>query len=90
MNTLIELLQGMPVIFTVMFFFATLGAIFYTISRDKNLRRAKRMDRRRTQQSPIYPFYDSDDKLVKEERRNIIDRRKRAIYIHQVQTRQSI
>jgi len=76
MESLFEYFDGSLIILAIVLFFVTLAVIFLLLNRDINQRRVAFIDRRRNQEKLIFPFYDSDNILVSEDRRTIQDRRK--------------
>jgi len=82
MESFFSLLDGSLIILALVLFFATLVVIYFLLSRTSNQRRVAFLDRRRSREKLIFPFYDSEHMLVNEERRFKDDRRKtRSIYV---------
>ena len=82
MESFFSLLDGSLIILALVLFFATLVVIYFLLSRTSNQRRVAFLDRRRSREPLIFPFYDSEHMLVNEERRFKEDRRKtRSIYV---------
>lgn len=82
MESFFSLLDGSLIILALVLFFATLVVIYFLLSRTSNQRRVAFLDRRRSREKLIFPFYDSEHMLVNEERRFKNDRRKaRSIYV---------
>ena len=82
MESFFSFLDGSLIVLALVLFFATLVVIYFLLSRTSNQRRVAFLDRRRSREQLIFPFYDSEHVLVSEERRFKEDRRKvRSIYI---------
>jgi len=82
MESFFSLLDGSLIILALVLFFATLVVIYFLLSRTSNQRRVAFLDRRRSREKLIFPFYDSEHMLINEERRFKEDRRKaRSIYV---------
>ena len=82
MESFFSILDGSLIILALVLFFATLVVIYFLLSRTSNQRRVAFLDRRRSREALIFPFYDSEHMLVNEERRFKEDRRKaRSIYV---------
>ncbi len=85
METLFAFFDGTLIVLAIVLFFATLAVIFFLLSRDSHQRRVAFMERRRSKEQLIFPFYDCNKELVTEERRLLLDRRKaRSIHVGNV------
>jgi len=82
MDDFLTFFDGAFIVLAIFLFLATLAVIFFLLSREGNQRRVAFLDRRCDNEQIIFPFYDSDNALVKEERRLQLDRRKaRSIHV---------
>jgi predicted nucleic acid-binding protein len=81
MDKLADLAISLPVILGIALFIGIVVLARLLLSPNSIERRRLRQDRRCARGMPTLPFYDSERKLVTEERRNLSDRRKRAFMI---------
>ena len=81
MDKFADLFISLPVILGIALFIGIVVLARLLLSPNSIERRRVRHDRRRGRAMPTLPFYDSERKLVTEERRNLSDRRKRAFMI---------
>lgn len=75
MNTFVEIFQGLPVVLFMAFIFGAAAIIRMYVLNVQGIRRLSTHDRRETAQGNIFPFRDSDNILISEERRKLVNRR---------------
>ncbi len=79
---MMELFTNLPLILAVALFVGIVALVKMLLSPERGLERRSSEDRRRAGGMPPVPFYDQDNVLVIEDRREqAIDRRKRAFVI---------
>lgn len=87
MEQLANMAGSLPLILGIALFIGIVVLVRLLLSPNSMERRRSRHDRRRGQAMPTMPFYDSDRRLVTEDRRSHEDRRKRAFMIMTTQRR---
>jgi len=87
MEQLADIFGSLPVILGVALFIGIVVLVRLLLSPNSLERRRVRRDRRRGQAMPTVPFYDSERRLVTEDRRGLSDRRKHAFMISTTQHR---
>jgi len=87
MEQLADIFGSLPVILGVALFVGIVVLVRLLLSPNSLERRRTRRDRRRGQAMPAVPFYDSERRLVTEDRRRLNDRRKHAFMISTTQRR---
>lgn len=87
MEQLANLVGSLPVILGVALFIGIVILVRMLLSPNSLERRRTRRDRRRGTPMPKVPFYDSERRLVTEDRRKLADRRKHAFMISTTQRR---
>jgi predicted nucleic acid-binding protein len=87
MEQLADIFGSLPVILGVALFIGIVVLVRLLLSPNSLERRRTRRDRRRGQAMPTVPFYDSERRLVTEDRRKLHDRRKHAFMISTTQRR---
>jgi len=87
MDKLADIFSSLPFILGVALFIGIVILVRLLLSPDSLERRRTRYDRRKAQVMPSMPFYDSDRRLVTEDRRKTSDRRKRAFVFITTQRR---
>lgn len=87
MEQLADIVGSLPVILGVALFIGIVILVRLLLSPNSLERRRTRRDRRRGQTMPAVPFYDSERRLVTEDRRRLSDRRKPAFMISTTQRR---
>ncbi len=87
MGQLADIFGSLPFILGVALFIGIVVLVRLLLSPNSLERRRTRHDRRRGQAMPTLPFYDSERRLVTEDRRRHIERRKHAFMISTTQRR---
>lgn len=82
LTKMMDLFTNLPLILAVALFIGIVALVKLLLSPERGLERRSSVDRRRGGNMPPLPFYDKNDKLVTEDRRECrVDRRKRAFVI---------
>jgi hypothetical protein len=87
MSQLTDIFGSLPVILAIALFIGIVVLVRLLLSPDSRERRRSQRDRRRGRAMPTVPFYDSERKLVTQDRRMRDDRRKHAFMIITTQRR---
>lgn len=87
MSQLTDIFGSLPVILAVALFIGIVVLVRLLLSPNSRERRRSQRDRRRGQVMPTVPFYDSERKLVTQDRRMHDDRRKHPFMIITTQRR---
>ncbi|MBI1422479.1 MAG: hypothetical protein GC149_03360 [Gammaproteobacteria bacterium] len=87
MTHLADIFGSLPVILGIALFIGIVILVRLLLSPHSMERRRSRRDRRRGQTMPLVPFYDSERRLVTQDRRTYTERRKRAFIVMTTQRR---
>jgi hypothetical protein len=74
-NTFIEIFQGLPIVLLISFIFGSVALIRKYILTNPGIRRISIQDRRQNVLAPSFPFHDSKNILITENRRTPGNRR---------------
>jgi hypothetical protein len=75
MNSFVEIFQGLPVVLLISIIFGLTALLRIYIMKVPGIRRLSTQDRRQSRVISSFPFHDSRNELISEDRRKLLNRR---------------